>query len=277
LKSLTTFFVVYTIALSFIPLIHQTLIAQSTWLGYGTGAYAFQSPSYFVLFNDPYDGSSKPNIHVNPSFAPNERISLVEFSDWTSYVDGYNLFNDFNVTIRASSRILDATYARPGLILHKFVDLTLPDSVLVKFVANREVTAHFELWKWIMTSVNGITIREAPKPITIPISTSINFTFEDQTQPATGSGEITLSRVPTQIEVWPFESGFDRVTVDFVNSEMTFSVSGLVAEGGRTVPAWNYADLPYVLPIIAIMVVAVYLLVERHGQKDKDHTRRARR
>ena len=111
IRSLTTFFVVYVIALSFIPLVHQTFAAQSSWLGYGTGAYAFQSPNDFVLFNDPYDGSSKPNIHVNPSFAPNERISLVEFSDWTSYVNGYNLFNDFNVTMTTSnSKILDVTY-----------------------------------------------------------------------------------------------------------------------------------------------------------------------
>ena len=276
-KSLTTFVVVYIIALSFIPLIHQTLIAQGSWLGYGTGAYAFQSPSYFVLFNDPSDGSSKPNIHVNPSFAPNERISLVEFSDWTSYVDGYNLFNDFNVTLRASPKILDATYTRPGLVLHKFIDLSSPNSVIVKFVANKEVSAHFEMWKWIFTSVNSITIRDAPKPAVLPISTDIDFTFNDQTQAAVGSGEISLSRVPTQIEVWPFENGFNRVTVDFINSEMTFNVSGFVAEVGQATFTWNYAYLPYVLPAIAILVVAIYLLAERHGKKDKDLTRRSRR
>jgi hypothetical protein len=277
MKSLTAFIVVYTITLSFIPLIHQTLIAQSSWLGYGTGAYAFQSPSYFVLFNDPYDGSSKPNIHANPSFAPNERISLVEFSDWTSYVDGYNLFNDFNVTIRASRKVLDATYMRPGLTLHKFIDLSSPDSVIVKFVANREVSAHFEMWKWVLTSVNGITVREAPKPTVIPISTNISFAFKDQTQNAIGSGEIILSRVPSQIEVWPFEDGFNRVTVDFINSEMTFSVSGFVAKGAQAISTWNYADLPYVLPAIAILVVSIYLLVEKHGRKNKARTRGPRR
>ena len=277
MKSLTTFIVVYIIALSFIPLIHQTFIAQSSWLGYGTGAYAFQSPNYFVLFNDPYDGSSKPNIHVNPSFAPNERISLVEFSDWTSYVNGYNLFNDFNVTIRASGKILDATYMRPGLTLHKFIDLSSPGSVIVKFVANREVSAHFEMWKWILTSVNGVTVSEAPKPTVIAITTNISFAFNDQTQHAVGSGEITLSRVPSQIEVFPFENGFNRVTVDFVNSEMTFGVSGFVAEGAEAISTWNYADLPYVLPSIAILMVAIYLLVERHGRKNKAHTHRPHR
>ena len=70
MKILTIFFIVYVIALSFIPLVHQLFIAQSSWLGYGTGDYAYQAPTYFVLFNNPYDGSSKPNIHVNPSFAP---------------------------------------------------------------------------------------------------------------------------------------------------------------------------------------------------------------
>ena len=75
--------------------------------------------------------------------------------------------------------------------------------------------------------------------------------------------------------MWPFESGFNRVTVDFINSEMTFTVSGSITEPGQV--GWTYGDLPYVLPIIAITVVAVYLLVERYGQKNKDHTRRSHR
>jgi hypothetical protein len=271
--------VIYIIALSFIPLIHQTLIAQSSWLGYGTGAYAFQSPSYFVLFNDPYDGSSKPNIHVNPTFAPNERISLIEFSDWTSYVDGFNLFNDFNMTIRVSAsspKILDATYTRPGLVLDKLVDVSSPECVVVKIIANKEVTAHIEMWKWVLTSVNGITRQNATKPTLLAVSTEIDFTFNDQSIPAQGVGSITLSRVPTQIEVWPFEAGFNRVTVDFINSEMTFTVSGSITANQQSVLSWNYPDLPYLLPIIAIVVVAIYILVERHGQKNKDHTERAR-
>ena len=270
MKILTILFLAYIIILSFIPLMHQWFVAQSNWLGYGTGAYAYQSPSYFVLFNDPYDGSSKPNIHVNPSFAPNDRISILEFSDWTSYVDGHNLFNDFNVTIRASGNLLDATYTRSELVLHKYVTLTSSD-VEVKIIANREVTAHIEMWKWVMTSVNGATITNTMKPTVLPTSATINFTFNDQSLNATGLGEILLSRVPTQIEVWPFENGFNRVTVDFINSEMTFSVSGSITTPGRV--SWSYGDLPYAYPLIAITVVAVYLLVEHYGQKSKDHPR----
>ena len=275
MKILTIFFIVYVIVLSFVPLVHQVFIAQSSWLGYGTGAYAYQSPSYFVLFNDPYDGSSKPNIHVNPSSAPNDRISIVEFSDWTSYVDGFNLFNDFNVTIRASGdgKILDATYTRPGLALHKLIDLS-SGAVQVKMVASKEINAHVELWKWVMTSVNAIST--ASKPTVIPTSTSINFTFNDQSLNAIGEGEISLSRIPTQIEIWPFENGFNRVTVDFINSEMTFTVSGSITQPGQV--SWSYADLPYVLPVIAIVVVTGYLLLaERYGKERKDRPSRTRR
>ena len=275
MKILTIFFIVYVIVLSFVPLVHQVFIAQSSWLGYGTGAYAYQSPSYFVLFNDPYDGSSKPNIHVNPSSAPNDRISIVEFSDWTSYVDGFNLFNDFNVTIRASGdgKILDATYTRPGLTLHKLIDLS-SDAVQVKMVASKEINAHVELWKWVMTSVNAIST--ASKPTVIPTSTSINFTFNDQSLNAIGEGEVSLSRIPTQIEIWPFENGFNRVTVDFINSEMTFTVSGSITQPGQV--SWSYADLPYVLPVIAIVVVTGYLLLaERYGKENKDRPSRTRR
>jgi hypothetical protein len=230
-----------------------------------------------VLFNDPYDGSSKPNIHVNPSFTPNQRISLVEFSDWTSYVDGFNLFNDFNVTYALASRsVLDISYARQGLNLHKLIDCSSPDYITVKFIANKEVTAHFELWKWIMTSVNGVTEAAAPKPKIIPTSTILNFTFSDQTTSANGIGQIALSRIPTVIEVWPFENGFNKVTVDFINSEMTFTVSGAVnASAGQMSLMWSYYDLPYVLPVVALVVVAVYLWFENNGRQDKGHSSRA--
>jgi hypothetical protein len=278
LRSLTVFFIVYVVALSFIPLIQQVFIAQSSWRGYGTGAYAFQGPSYFVLFNDPYDGSSKPNVHVNPSFAPNERISLVEFSDWTSYVDGYNMFNDFNVTYSLESpRVLEITYTRPGLVLQKIVNCSSLDYVTVKVVANKEVSAHFELWKWLLTSVSGVTVGQAPKPTLLPISTAIDFTFLDQSTSAAGEGEIALSRTPNQIEVWPFENGFNRVTVDFINSEMAFTVSGSVSSSNNFLPTWTYTDLPYVFPLIAISVVSIYLWFESHGQKSKSRSSRSSR
>ena len=278
LKILTAFFVVYVVALSFIPLIHQMYVAQSSWLGYGTGAYEFQGPSYFVLFNDPYDGSSKPNVHINPSFAPNERISLVEFSDWTSYVNGYNMFNDFNVTIRAPSpTLLNVTYTRPGLILHKLIDGSSPDQITVKFVASREVIAHFELWKWVMTSVEGVTIAQAPKPTFISNSTTISYSFRDQATQATGQAQILLSRIPEKVEVWPFENGFNKITLDFINSEMMFTITGSINNVNEPFPVWSYGDLPYVLPIVAIAVVLIFLEFERRGEKNKARTSRTGR
>ena len=260
------------------PLIHQSFVAQSKWLGYGLGAYAFQSPNYFVLFNDPYDGSSKPNIHLNPTFAPNERISLFEFSDWTSYVDGYNLFNDFNASISSTSnpKTLSITYTGHGLTIYKTVDIPTGDYVVVRIVANKEVNAHIELWKWVLTSVNGVTATTAPKPTLLPISQDITVTFQDQSSGVKGTGSVKMSRVPSQIEVWPFQNGFNRVTIDYINSEMEFTVSGLVGEGQQPFPIWNYTDIPYVLPIIAVAAVSIYLLVEQHGQKDKARSRRSR-
>jgi hypothetical protein len=147
---------------------------------------------------------------------------------------------------------------------------------VVKIIANKEVTAHIEMWKWLLTSVNGITRENATKPTLLPISANIDFTFNDQSLPVQGIGSITLSRVPTQIEVWPFETGFNRVTVDFINSEMTFNVSGAITANQQPVVNWDYTDLPYLLPIVAIVVVAIYLLVEGHGQKNKTHTKRTR-
>jgi hypothetical protein len=275
--ALTVFFVIYIVGLSFVPLIHQTLLSENAWLGYGTGAYALQSPHYFILFNDPYDGSSKPNIHINPTFAPNARISLIEFSDWTSWVDGYNLFNDFNVTIRPGKPALDVTYTRPGITIHKFVEVS-PDgnSVTVKLVANKGLAVHLELWKWVMSSVNDISAAGVTKPLVIPTTTAINYTFQYQPLNALGSASILLSRVPSQIEVWPFEDGFNKITVDFVNSEMSLTVSGTMSTTTTPTFNWDYADLPYVLPTVAILVVALYLLVGKYGKHKKGRSRSSR-
>jgi hypothetical protein len=270
----TAFLAIYIISLSFVPLVHDTLLGRNAWLGYGTGAYAYQGQNYFVLFNDPYDGSSKPHVQMNPTFAPNDRIPIIEFSDWTSWVDGFNFFNDFNVTIRPGGQTLDVTYSRPDILLHKFVTAN-PGNITVKMVSDKEFTAHLELWRWVMVSVNGMTIKDAPKPTQIPITTQIEFTFQDDRLQSEGTGSIVLSRVPSQIMIWPYENGFNKITIDFVNSEMSLTVSGTMTPVGRTYPTWNYWDLPYVLPVVAILVVAAYLLVDKRGKKNKDRASRS--
>jgi len=227
--SLVVFFAVYIIALSFIPLVHDSLLAQARWMGYGTGAYEYQNQHYFVLFNDPYDGSSKPHIHVNPDFAPAARISLLEFSDWTSWVNDHNLFNEFNATIRANPRALDVTYTRPEIAVHKFVEVS-PETVKVTLISDKEFSAHLEIWRWVMASVNGVSIREVPKPLVVPPTRVIEFTFEDERLQSRGHGSILLSASPAEIKIWPHEKGFNRITIDFVNSEMSFTVElGLFA------------------------------------------------
>jgi hypothetical protein len=270
---LTLFFAIYIIALSFVPLLHDTLIAQSRWLGYGTGAYQYQNQNYFVLFNDPYDGSSKPHIHVNPSFAPAARISLLEFSDWTSWVNDHNLFNEFDVTMRADPRTLDVTYTRPELVIHKYIEVS-SDAVKVTLQSEKEFGAHLELWRWVMTSINGISIKDVAKPLMIAPTTLVEFTFSDDRLEGLGRGRIVMSAMPSQIQIWPHEKGFNRITVDFVNSMMSFRVSGSMEAVGTPSQPWNYALLPYVMPIVAITVVALYLLVGKYGRALKNRATR---
>ncbi len=267
--SLTVFFAIYIIALSFIPILHDTFLTQARWAGYGTGAYQYQNQHYFILFNDPYDGSSKPHIHVNPDFAPASRVSLLEFSDWTSWVDDHNLFNEFNVTIRTNPQSLDVTYARPQIVLHKFVEAS-PDSVKVSFRCDREFKAHLEIWRWVMTSINGMTVKDVPKPLSIAPTTLIEFTFSDDRLQSLGQGSIVLSALPAEMKIWPHEKGFNKITIDFVNSEMSFTVSGSMSSVGIPSLIWSYAMLPSVLPLVAISVVLLYLLVDKYGRTLKN-------
>jgi len=271
--SLTVFFAVYIIALSFIPLLHDTLLAQARWAGYGTGAYQYQNQHYFILFNDPYDGSSKPHIHVNPDFAPASRISLVEFSDWTSWVNDHNLFNEFDVTMRASTQTLDVTYSRPELVIHKYIEMS-SDAVKVILQSEKEFRAHLEIWRWVMTSINGISIEDVAKPLAIAPTTLVEFTFSDDRLQGLGRGRIVMSAMPSQIQIWPHEKGFNKITVDFVNSMMSFTVSGSMEAVGTPSQPWNYALLPYVMPVVAITVVALYLLVGKYGRTLKNRATR---
>lgn len=271
--SLTVFFAVYIIALSFIPLLHDTLLAQARWAGYGTGAYQYQNQHYFILFNDPYDGSSKPHIHVNPDFAPASRISLVEFSDWTSWVNDHNLFNEFDVTMRASTQTLDVTYSRPELVIHKYIEMS-SDAVKVILQSEKEFSAHLEIWRWVMTSINGISIKDVAKPLAIAPTTLVEFTFSDDRLQGLGRGRIVMSAMPSQIQIWPHEKGFNKITVDFVNSMMSFTVSGSMEAVGTPSQPWNYALLPYVMPVVAITVVALYLLVGKYGRTLKNRATR---
>ena len=270
---LTIYFAVYIIALSFVPLIHDSLLGQSRWLGYGTGAYQYQNQNYFILFNDPYDGSSKPHIHVNPTFAPASRITLIEFSDWTSWVNDYNLFNEFNVTMRADPSILDVAYSRPEIVIHKYIEVS-SDAVKVIMQSEKEFGAHVELWRWVMTSINGIPISDVAKPLVIAPTTLIEFTFRDDRLQAQGHGRIVMSAMPSRVEIWPHEKGFNRITIDFVNSMMSFTVSGSMEAVGAPPLEWSYALLPYVLPVVSMTVVALYLLVGRYGRTIKNRATR---
>jgi hypothetical protein len=202
----------------------------------------------------------------------------VEFSDWTSWVNNYNLFNDFNATIRTDRQRLDVTYTRPGITIHKYIGVS-PDgtSVTVKLTSDKEFAAHLELWKWVMNSVNGYSIKQAPKPFVIGNTTTINYSFPYQPLNATGTVNISLSRVPSQIEIWPFEYGFNKITVDFVNSEMSLTVNGRMVTTGGYGFEWTYTDLPFVLPLVALFVVALFLLVEKYGKHKKNRSRRSLR
>jgi hypothetical protein len=188
-------------------------------------------------------------------------------------VNDHNLFNEFNTKFRADGNTLDVTYSSPEVVIHKYVEVS-PDAAKVTFQSDREFTAHVEMWRWVMISVNGISIKDAPKPVTITPTTMIEFAFEDERLQATGRGSITLSAVPVQIEIWPHENGFNRITVDFVNSMMSFTVSGSMEAVGTPSLDWSYALLPYVLPVVAISVVALYLLVDKYGRTLKNRVTR---
>jgi len=177
------------------------------------------------------------------------------------------------VAMRADPRTLDVTYTLPGTVIHKYVEVST-ESVKIILQSEKEFAAHLEIWRWVMTSINGISIKDTSKPVTSPPTTVVEFTFEDERLQSLGRGSIVMSAMPSQLKIWPHEKGFNRITVDFVNSMMVFTVAGSMEAVGAPSPPWSYALLPYVMPIVAIAVVALYLLVDRYGRALKDRASR---
>lgn len=306
---LTAFFIVYIIGLSFIPIIHDATLAEARWVGYGTGAYQYQNQRYYVLFNDPYDGSSKPHIHLSPDFAPAARVPLLEFSDWTSYVNEHNLFNEFNATVQATEQMLNVTYVGPinvtyvgPIVVHKLVEMS-PSFVNVTLYSEKEFKGHIEIWRWVMTSVNGIYINETVKPdkliikseeeeepppkgVEIKPTIKIGFTFEDERLQSVGMGNITLNALPREVWIWPHQKGFNKISIDFKEKSISAIITGMInrtetvtqtatATGTATGSAtssqgWSYVLLRSVLPLVAVSVIVLYLLVDRFGGTLKD-------
>jgi hypothetical protein len=269
-SALTAFFALYVIALSFIPLVHNMLLGQDEWIGYDDGAYVFHSPQYFVLFNEPYDGSSKPQIYLSPAFAPAAQISLIEFSDSASWIGEHNLFNEFNVTVRTTPGALVVTYSRSEIVIQKTVEVTA-DGIKVTLESDTEFTTHIELYRWVMKSVNGIQIDDTPRPLDIAPAKLIGFEFEDQTLQSMGRGAIVLSSLPAGVKIWPHGNGFNKISIDFTNRKMEFTVSGSMEMRGAPSAAWSPVYIPYVLPVVAISTVALYLLVDKHGRTRTNH------
>ena len=269
-KIATAFFVVYIIAFSFVPLVHDTFLGNNKWVGYGNGAYIFQSRKYYVLFNDLYDGSSKPQIYVNPDFAPAARISLLEFSDWASWVNDHNLFSEFKATVRSISPTLMVTYTGFGTVIRKSVDVS-PDGVNITLRSDKEFKAHIELWRWVMTSINRVSVTDVSNATSIAATKSIGFVFDVPSPQGLGRGSVLMSTAPTEIKIWPYEKGFNKITIDFVSSEMIFVVSGSVDPVGLPKATWSSSYLSYLLPVVAISVIVLYLLVDKHGRTSKNH------
>jgi hypothetical protein len=144
------------------------------------------------------------------------------------------------------------------------------DAVKVILQSEKEFGAHVEMWRWVMTSINGISIKDVAKPLVIAPTTLLEFTFTDDHIPGLGHGCIVMSAMPSQIEIWPHETGFNKITVGFVNSMMIFTVSGSMEAVGAPSLEWNYSLLPYILPVVSITVVALYLLVGKHGRALKN-------
>lgn len=263
-------FVVYIVAFSFVPLVYDTLLGNNKWVGYGNGAYVFQSRKYFVFFNDPYDGSSKPQIYVDPDFAPATRISLLEFSDWASWINGHNLFSEFNATVRSIAPTLMVTYVGFGTVIQKLVNVS-PSGVNITLRSDKEFKAHIELWRWVMTSINRISVKDVSNATSIAATRSIAFGFDVPSPQGLGRGSILLSATPTEIKIWPYTEGFNKITIDFMSSEMIFAVSGSVEPVGVPKIAWSSSYLSYVLPVVAISVVVLYLLVDEHGRTSKNN------
>ena len=245
-------FVALIISLSFAP-----LICARGWDGRAPRTFVYQDETYYVKYSDEAVSTDKPHIFLLEGWPIKSLIDVVELSDHQSFVNGLNLYEDFESHGRLMDDGLTIVFSGSSTMLTKSITVT-DEEVIVKYESDQPVELRLTLWRWYFSAVEGSDYRGMLLPLKVEPKKTLNFEFIDGGQ--TYRGVVKLSDEPLNVEVCRDSIGLNKIIIDYVGSHLSIGIA--LDETGRY--SFKIAkDLLY--PLMSIFSGLAYLGVRRYA------------
>jgi len=255
-------FVALVISLSFTP-----LICPKGWDGRASGTFVYQDETYYVKYSDETISADKPHIFLLEGWPIKSLVDVVELSDYQSFVNGLNLYEDFESHGRLMDDELTIVYSGSSPVLTKSITVT-GEGVVVKYEADQPMELRLTLWRWYFSAVEGSDYRGMLPPLKVEPKKTLSFEFMDGGQ--TYRGAVKLSDEPLNVELCRDSNGLNKIIIDYVCSHLSIRIA--LDETGQY--SFKIAkDLLY--PLISIFFGLVYLGVRKYAFMVKIRPNRA--
>lgn len=247
-------FVVLVVSLSFAPFIHAM-----GWDGYDRGTFVYRDETCYLRYSDETYGTDKPRIFLLEGWPVKDPVDLVEVSDYQSFVNGLNLYRDFESHGRLTGGGLAVSYRSN----HGSVGLTksikvIGEGVVVTYESDQPLELRLTLWRWYFSAVDGRDYRGEQLPLKVEPKETIRFQFMDGGR--TYGGVLKLSSEPSNIEVCRDLNGLNKIIIDYVGSHLSIRIAS--DETGR----FSFKIAKNTLyPLMSIVFGLVYLGFRRHA------------
>jgi hypothetical protein len=229
----------WVLILSFLPLLYGIFTPHS-WVGYVEGNYVFDNGRLRLDWAQVAIGGDKPLIEAYPSnSAGSSPVNLVEVSDDTSYVNGFELFNTRFSTQTVNGTTLTTSYSTSNFTVVKVVTIA-KSQVFVTYSSSRPVHYDIAFWHSYYDSVDGVTLKQfkGPTCISNPPSdrVSANFTMASYGQQLL-SGHFVVSGNPiSSFAVCRDEIGINKIVLSATARSVSFAINGSVGGSGDASP-----------------------------------------
>jgi len=244
-------FVVLVVSLSFTP-----FICPGGWDGYTSGTFVYQDETCYIRYSDETLGIDKPHIFSREGWPIKSLVDMVELSDCQSFVNGLNLYEDFE----SHGQLMD-----DGLIIFytgspqvtKSITVT-DEGVIVRYESDQRVELRLTLWRWYFSSVEGNDYRGVLPPLKVEPKKTLNFQFMDGGR--THGGVIQLSDRPLSVEVCRDLNGLNKIIIDYVGSHLSIKIA--LDDASRS--PLRIADRDLLYPLMSLVFGLVYLWARKY-------------
>lgn len=248
-------FLAFLVAISFIPLLNAT-----GWQAYPpAGSFAYESPSYYLRYNDPSFGNDKPIVFVKDQ---GRDISLIEVSDQESILGDRFIFGNFDTKTTLVDGILNIHYDSENL---SFVKRIVPasDGVLIAYIFDENVELELTLWRWYFQSIESfdrpITRNLEPQNVT-------HFTIFDKG--LLYEGELSFTPIPRNITI-SGEERLNKITLSMEGQEITVKVKLNSVTSLNEVGRLDLSGSRILYPIIGVGLSIIYIAMKKASERSK--------